>query len=104
MATPHSDKAFKGDPEVGVLPDLECWQDAYDMCRRMELRIAALEDELNRESYKRIELTSLICEVAGCAVEPDIGLKCLDVQMGRDVWVKVLKVSHYPRPSANGSM
>jgi hypothetical protein len=71
--------------------------------RMLNTRIAELEAELNRESYRRNELISLICEVAGCAVE-DIGLKWVDMQMDRDVLSKVLKVSHYPRPDSDGGL
>lgn len=86
------------------LIQMERHQKLYESnIRDLHKRIKELEDELNRESYRRNELISLICEVAGCGVE-DIGLKWVDMQMDRDVWSKVLKVSHYPRPDSDGGL
>ena len=60
MSTPFSDRAFMGDPECNVPPELDNWRDAYSMCRMMEMRITNLEKALSdAEKEARNELARL---------------------------------------------
>jgi len=60
MSTPFSDRAFMGDPECNVPPELNSWRDAYSMCQTMERRIMTLEKALSdAEKEARNEIARL---------------------------------------------